>query len=224
VGKVFIDPTLLRKTGALTPGEYQRMKLHPVLGHRFIKTVAPGLGHLGPQVAYQHHERQDGSGYPRGLCGGNVLGRPRSRMIHDFGSLAAVADVYDAMASDRPYRAAWPADQVLQLLAQSAGAHLNRAAVELALTVIAPYPFCLPVRVANGSYEGYEGIVAAIDKRALGRPRIRLLYDPSGQRIDPIEIDLAVERDVHIASVSGPDGHRLPRMPSESAPVLRASA
>src|SRR5690348_7283814 len=92
IGKVFISEELLRKPGRLTNEEFEVMKTHPKLGYDLIKAIAPTLGSLVPQVAYQHHERQDGSGYPRGLTGSNTLGQNSPGQIHDFGALCAVAD------------------------------------------------------------------------------------------------------------------------------------
>jgi len=211
IGKTLIDHDILNKPGKLTEEEFIRMKAHPTMGYELVKVIAPGLGYLVPHVAYQHHERQDGSGYPRGIAGDNALGQPRRSHIHDFGAVAAVADIYDAMASDRPYRQAWPPDRVCSLIGELSGTHLNRRVVEIFSRTVAPYPIATGIRVLNGIYEGYEGVVADVDENVLDRPRIRLLFAPSGERIGAIEMDLQVEEDIRVASVrSGqPDAESL---------------
>jgi hypothetical protein len=154
-------------------------------------------------VAYQHHERQDGSGYPRGLTGDNTLGENQPNVIHDFGAICAVADIYDAMASDRPYRPGWPPDRVVELIRSLSGTQLNSKVVDIFLRTVAPYPIGTSVGVLNGEHAGYEGVVADIDNKALARPTIRLLFDPSGERVDAIEVDLQQEGDVLVQSVWG---------------------
>ena len=79
-----------------------------------------------PVVASQHHEKQDGTGYPRGLHGDNTISRNRPGFIHDFGAVAAVADIYDAVSSDRPYRVSMAPDRVVKLIRGLAKTHLNR--------------------------------------------------------------------------------------------------
>ena len=200
LGKVLIPGEILHKPGRLTEAEFDQMKQHPEMGYHLVKAIAPRLGGLVPQVAYQHHERQDGSGYPRALKGNNTLGESTVGMIHDFGALSAVADVYDAMASNRPYRKAWAPDQVVQTVIGLAGDHLNRQAVDVFKSVVAPYPVCSEVTVLTGSHAGHRGIVVKVQPEKLGRPLIRILKGVDGNRINPFEIDLAREEDVTIRS------------------------
>jgi HD-GYP domain-containing protein (c-di-GMP phosphodiesterase class II) len=159
------------------------------------------LGVLAAHVAYQHHEMHDGMGYPRGLTGNPSLGVNARNSIHDFGSLCAVADVYDALTSERPYRAAISPDAAIARIRQASGTHFNPQAVETFEAAVPPFPVCSNVRVINGRYAGWQGVVAALRKKAIDRPKIRLLYNSSSQRVDPVEVDLAVECDVSIESV-----------------------
>src|SRR5258706_3750893 len=92
LGKVLVETALLHRAGPLTPQQFEQLKAHTAIGYEMIRAIAPRLGSLAPQVAYQHHEREDGSGYPRGLKGNDRLGQNGSGTIHDFGALAAVAD------------------------------------------------------------------------------------------------------------------------------------
>ena len=202
MGKLFIDPAILNKPGKLTDEEFKQVKAHPTVGYDLIKALASGLGVLAPHVAYQHHERQDGTGYPRGLQGSNTLGENRSEMIHDFGSLAAVADVYDAMTSDRPYRAGWSPERTLAMIREGAGTHFNRQAVETAMSIVPPYPVCSNVRVVAGKYAGWQGVVSSVPRVDLARPKVRLLFNAEFRRVDPVEINLHVERDVPIEAAT----------------------
>jgi HD-GYP domain-containing protein (c-di-GMP phosphodiesterase class II) len=216
IGKVFIDAAILNKPGRLTDAEAEIVRAHRLLGYNLIKTTAPALGLLVPQVALQHHERQDGLGYPRQLRGLNRLGNggrspgePRwtpgnskpAALMHDFGSLSAVADVYDALSSDRPYRAGYHPSRTLDAIADMSGTHLNSEAVDVLRRVIPPFPVCSEVRVVNGRYAGYTGIVASVPERDITHPVVRVLNDASGARVDAAEVNLAVDRDVRLAPV-----------------------
>jgi HD-GYP domain-containing protein (c-di-GMP phosphodiesterase class II) len=205
VGKILIEPELLNKPGALTPDEFEKLKAHTTIGYEIVRAIAPRLGPLVPQVALQHHERQDGSGYPNRITGNERLGINESGKIHDFAAVCAVADIYDAMTSHRPYRPARPTDEVVSTLTHYAGKHLNADAIRIFNSVVTPYPICCSIEVENGKYARWRGIVIKVRRQDLARPLVRLLYDNAGQRAKPVEIDLAVERDVHIACVRESD-------------------
>ncbi len=204
IGKLFVEPELLNKEAGLTDEEFDRIKRHPELGYLLLRELVPAMGPLPTQVAYQHHERQDGKGYPRGLKGSNRLGRNEANMIHDFGSVAAVADVYDALVSDRAYRPGYPVDHAVRLITGLAGTHLNRRAVDVFRKVVAPFPVCTEVVVQTGPYTGFRGIVTAVDNKRLDRPRIRLLCTPQEKDIPPIDLDLAQDPALMIASATAP--------------------
>ena len=198
IGKLFVDPAVLTKPAPLTDAEADRVRQHPALGYALIRELMGSLGPLPAQVALQHHERQDGTGYPRGLRGPNYLGRSPPGQIHEFGSLAAVADVYDALASDRPYRPGHPADHVVRFVTSLAGTHLNRSAVELFRQVVAPYPVCTEVVFRTGPLAGWTAVVAALAPEALDRPRLRVVADAAGRAVAPFDVDLAADPDVLI--------------------------
>jgi len=118
IGKIGVPDSILNKPGALTAEEFDIIKEHPVRGHAIIK----GVRSLEQEVAgvRYHHERLDGTGYPDGLQGDEI---PLTARI------IAVADVYDALTSRRPYRAAWSRTQALELLDQEAGHQFDPACV-----------------------------------------------------------------------------------------------
>ncbi|MFN8607493.1 MAG: HD-GYP domain-containing protein [Vulcanimicrobiota bacterium] len=114
IGKTRIPPEILYKPGKLTEEEYELMKLHPILGEQMIQPIE-SLRHLCP-VIRGHHERWDGRGYPDGLSGQQIpLG---ARII-------AVADVFDALHAERPYKASLPVERVRAILMEGRGTHFD---------------------------------------------------------------------------------------------------
>jgi putative two-component system response regulator len=116
VGKIGIPDAILLKPGLLTPEERAVMRTHTTLGARILARGRNAVMAMAEQVALCHHERWDGGGYPRGLRGEEI---PLAARI------VAVADFYDALASDRPYRAAWPIPRVLAEIEAGIGSHFD---------------------------------------------------------------------------------------------------
>lgn len=126
VGKIGIPDSILHKPGPLTPQEWEIMKTHPTLAMQMlwpIEFLRPAL-----DIPYCHHEKWDGTGYPRGLRGEDIPWPAR---------IFAVVDVYDALNNDRPYRPAWPQEKTLAYLREGSGRHFDPRAVELFFDVIA---------------------------------------------------------------------------------------
>lgn len=202
IGKIYIAPAILKKPGALTDEEWAQVRQHPTWGYELLRAAQPTEVVVN-HVAWQHHERQDGTGYPRGLRGANRFERPeigRIGYIHPFAEIAAVADVYDALAVDRPYRPAMAPEAVVATLRRLAGSHLNQELVEVFLTIVPEFPIGTPVRVVEGPLAGYSGVVARLAPTPPHQPVVRLLRNAQGRRIGPLEIDLAQETGVRIAT------------------------
>lgn len=123
VGKIAVRESILRKTGPLGRHEWEEMREHPIVGARMIEGI-PYLSPAIPIVLY-HHERWDGSGYPEGLAGEEI---PQSAR------LLAVADTFDAMTSDRPYRKALPVSLAFETIVAEAGNLYDPAMVEAFVT------------------------------------------------------------------------------------------
>jgi PAS domain S-box-containing protein len=125
IGKMGIPDSVLHKPGPLTDEEWALMRRHPELAHEWL---AP-IDFLGPalEIPYCHHEKWDGSGYPRGLRGEQI---PLAARIF------AVADIWDALSFDRPYRAAWPAEKVRAHIASLSGSHLDPRVVAAFLEAV----------------------------------------------------------------------------------------
>ncbi|HLI57485.1 MAG TPA: HD domain-containing phosphohydrolase, partial [Actinomycetota bacterium] len=107
VGKIGIPDAVLLKPGPLTPEEFRVMQQHTVIGHDLLSGSQSPLIRLGALIALNHHERWDGTGYPNGLSGTAIPAEAR---------VAAVADVFDALTSDRVYRPAFPVDRAVEMM------------------------------------------------------------------------------------------------------------
>ena len=198
IGKIFIDKKILNKQDKLTPEEFEKIKEHPTFGYEIMS----GRRILASHVTYQHHERQDGKGYPRGLKGNNKINRETGvGLMSLFGEISAIADVHDAMISDRVYRKGFPPDIVIKFLINNAGIHLNRELLEKFLKFTPMYPVGYKIQILNGGYEDYFGVVAKINNKDLNRPIIRILYDYNRKKIKPKEIDLSKEKDIEIKCI-----------------------
>jgi putative two-component system response regulator len=121
VGKVAVTDAILLKPGALTPEERSAMEEHTTAGYQVLEGSSSELIQLAAEIAYSHHERWDGKGYPRRLSGEDI---PLS------GRITAVADVFDALTTDRPYRSAWPLAKARAFLVENSGTHFDPACVE----------------------------------------------------------------------------------------------
>jgi putative two-component system response regulator len=127
IGKIGIPDALLRKAGALTPAEMLVMHTHTTIGARIVGGSQFALLQLAETIALSHHERWDGSGYPRGL---------RGEHIPLPGRIVAVADAFDAMTTDRPYRAALPIGVALDRLRDARDRQFDRRVVDTLITVL----------------------------------------------------------------------------------------
>ena len=125
IGKVGIPLTILDKQNGLNDEEFQLVKLHPELGAKIIEPIN-AYRELIPIIA-QHHERFDGKGYPDKLAG---------EAIHPDARILAVADVYDALSSDRPYRKGLPIEEVLEIMQKETGSQFDPAVVKALLKII----------------------------------------------------------------------------------------
>ena len=215
IGMVYIDTEILDREGPLTPSEREEVERHPYLGFELVRRMP--LASIYPaHVAYQHHERQDTTGYPRGLRGSNRIVRStaeqfdRRRMLL-IAEIAAVADVYGALTSDRPFRAAMAHDVAADLLQSMAGTHLNREVVELFQRTVPRYPIGHWVVVSGGRWAGHRGVVDGVPAVRPDRPRVRLHVDDHGQVMaTPVEVTTLDHPDVGLALCDGPTADVIP--------------
>jgi diguanylate cyclase (GGDEF)-like protein len=132
VGKVGLPDSILLKTGRYTDHERQVMQQHTVMGARILSGSSNPVIQLAEEMALHHHERWDGTGYPQGLAG---------EQIPFSGRIIAVADVFDALVTERRYKPAWTTDRAFKLIAENAGVHfdprVSRAFLDIASQVLA---------------------------------------------------------------------------------------
>jgi CHASE2 domain-containing sensor protein len=130
VGKIAIPDAILRKPGPLTDEEWEVMKTHTTIGADLLAGSRSPLVQMGEVIARTHHERWDGTGYPAGLAGEG---------IPLVGRICAVADVFDALTSPRPYKHAWTVDEALEEIAAQSGKHFDPRLAALLPGVVADY-------------------------------------------------------------------------------------
>ncbi|MDY0116921.1 MAG: HD domain-containing protein [Sulfurimonadaceae bacterium] len=122
IGKVAIPDAILNKPGPFVPEERTIMETHAEKGHAMIKDSVRPLLQAASIVAYEHHERWDGAGYPRGLKG---------EEIHIYGRITAIADVFDALGSDRVYKKAWDNERIFKLFKEERGKQFDPNLIDL---------------------------------------------------------------------------------------------
>ncbi len=124
IGKVGIPDSILNKPGKLTKDEFEIMKTHARLGYEMLAYSKRPILKAAAIIAHEHHEKFDGSGYPKGLKG---------EEIHIYGRITAVADVFDALGSDRVYKKAWSLEKIIALLKEEKGKHFDPVLVDILL-------------------------------------------------------------------------------------------
>lgn len=188
IGKTQIRPEVLRKTGELLEEEFEEMKRHTELGYRLLKDE-PNIPLLSAHCALQHHERIDGSGYPRGLRGDE---------IHDYAKWVGLVDSYDALTSGRGYRTTLLPHQAMEALYAGAGTLFDAVKVERFRDKVAIYPLGATVTLNSGE----TGVVVDINSNAPHRPVIRILEDAEGQSVSELyEIDMSKHLTLSVVSV-----------------------
>lgn len=122
IGKVAIPDEILKKPGRLTEEQFDLMKSHTLIGYRLLKNSARPILKTAALIAHQHHEKWNGQGYPLGL---------RGEQIHIYARITAIADVFDALGSDRVYKKAWELERILELFEQERGRHFDPKVVDV---------------------------------------------------------------------------------------------
>jgi putative two-component system response regulator len=121
VGKIGVPDRILQKEGSLTEEEFEQIKKHTTIGHRILSGSENEIMKLSARIALTHHEKWDGSGYPEGLSGEDI---PRA------GRVVAIADVFDALTSARPYKEAFSIEKSLGIIHDDRGSHFDPEVVD----------------------------------------------------------------------------------------------
>lgn len=188
VGKVFIDKEILNKPGKLTYEEYESVKKHSEMGFGYLKKEfdIPIKSYIG---TLEHHERFDGAGYPSGRKGTE---------ISLFGRIIAIADVYDALTSDRPYKKAFLPSEAMEYIMGNCGEMFDPELVNIFVRKVAPYPIGTCVKLSNGKV----GIVLQNYEDCCMRPRIRI-FEEENPSVGNEIIDLKYDKDINNVTIIG---------------------
>jgi len=186
IGKVFIDKNILNKRGPLTDDEFTLMKKHPSLGYDYL--IKEFGGSLSSQLGIlDHHEKFRGDGYPNNIKGED---------ISLFGRIISIADVYDALVSDRPYRKALIPSEAIEYIMGATYTFFDPELVKVFITKIAPYPVGTCVKLSNGLI----GIVTENFESYCLRPNVRVFQD-GDLKVTPFEIRLADHKSLNITVI-----------------------
>ncbi len=192
LGKILIPNHILNKKGKLTKKEFEEIKKHPRFGYEMFRTQRGYVNAATALIIYQHHERMNGEGYPEKLKG---------EQIHTFARICAVADVYDALVSDRPYRLAFQPHIALQIL-ESSVEEFDTDILRIFFQHIAAYPIGTFVGLNNG----LVGIVTYNKAGFPYRPKIRILGHKEGfEPLKPYELNLMEKLNIVIKEVFNVD-------------------
>jgi len=166
LGKIIVPPEILNKQGRLTKNEYDIIKHHPEAGFAKIRSMSLPDTHLLGVVALQHHEHLDGTGYPA---------RRKGNEIHPYGRICAIADVYDALTSSRPYKKAYSPAVAYHIMTNCSEGQFDERLMKLFFSNVAIYPVGTVVKTT----EGY-GIVKKVEFGLTDRPMVVMYADLEG--------------------------------------------
>lgn len=184
IGKMKVPGEILMKPGKLTYEEFKEVQKHSEYGFDILRQLH-NVSLLVAHCAFQHHERLDGSGYPRGLKGNE---------IHPFAKIIAVADVFDALTSNRVYRDAMLPHEALEVLYAGSGTLFDGNVIQAFRKSVAIYPNGMVVVLSDGR----RGIVERQNKGLTHRPVLRIIAEAGEELTAPYTLDLGVSLDVTI--------------------------
>ncbi|MPN19215.1 Cyclic di-GMP phosphodiesterase [bioreactor metagenome] len=181
LGKAMIPPAILNKPGKLSDAEFAVIRTHPDEGHRML-LAGRSISEAVRDICLHHHEKFDGSGYPAGLKG---------EQISLLARMGAVCDVYDAISSNRPYKAGWDPAESIRRMAEWQG-HFDPAVFQAFVRSLGIYPVGSLVRLESGKL----GVVVEQGELSLLKPRVKVFFSTRSQAyLKPEIIDIARSRE-----------------------------
>jgi HD-GYP domain-containing protein (c-di-GMP phosphodiesterase class II) len=183
IGKALVPQEILGKPGELSPSELEVVRTHVDKGHAAL-LAGNQIPAVALQTCLEHHERFDGSGYPLGKKG---------QEISLFARMGAICDVYDAITSDRPYRAAIPAADGIARMFKWEG-WFDRDILNAFIRSVGIYPVGSLVKLSSGRI----ALVTDQNPNNLTKPRVRAFYAADGSVIPPVDVDLSIVTDEQI--------------------------
>jgi HD-GYP domain-containing protein (c-di-GMP phosphodiesterase class II) len=188
VGMLRINEKVYNKPASLSAEEYEQVKQHAQHGFAMVRDM-DNMNVLCAHIAFQHHERYDGKGYPRKLAGTD---------IHEYARIVAIANVYDAMVSDRPHRPAMLPGQAVEYLLAMAGTQFDPDLVRAFVEHIAIFPVGCVVELSTKE----KAIVLFVGRHDKTRPVIRIFADAQYRKLaQPIELDLMTHPSLFITRI-----------------------
>lgn len=193
LGKTLVPHAILTKPGPLTAAEWDKVRRHGEDAFHILRRQW-GLPLAVAHIAHQHHENFDGSGYPRGLAGD---------AIHSYARIVAVADIFDAVTSDRPYRQAFLPHDAYEIILGSRGVKLDPETVDIFVDNVAMYPVGSTVVLDSGEI----GVVVKVFPKLSTRPIVKIVYNRDGSLTSGPErlVNLMSELTRFIVRVFQPD-------------------
>jgi HD-GYP domain-containing protein (c-di-GMP phosphodiesterase class II) len=181
IGKLAIPESILNKPGKLTEEEWEIVKTHPKAGVKLVRDAGAWCP-LVQGCVLRHHERWNGSGYPEGKVGTEV---------HEMARIAAVADAFDAITSERPFAPAKPTHAGVQTILAGAGTQFDPVICEVFAHRVAPFPAGVEVELTDGR----RAIVVSVPELELDRPVLRVISGPGA----PFDVALQSDQSIQIA-------------------------
>jgi len=186
IGKVFIPRKILNKKGKLNEEEFEVIKGHTVKGFNLLKS-STNLKEAAISISLNHHERVDGNGYPKALKGDE---------IDILSRLAAIADVYDALVSDRPYREGLSPSEAVEFILASGEKHFSIDIVKVFVERVIPFPINSVVKLSNNSI----GIVESLNPKFPLRPIVKIIRE-NRESVKPYLCNLLNNRTIVIEDI-----------------------
>ncbi|ALS26535.1 HD-GYP domain-containing protein [Paenibacillus cisolokensis] len=186
IGMTQVPKELLDKEGPLSEAERAIVEQHPTAGFDILRKHHD-ISLLSAHCALQHHERYDGSGYPRGL---------RSEETHIYAQIVAIADVYDALTSPRPHRKRYTPSETIEFLFAAGNTYFDLDLIKLFCRNISIYPVATTVLLNTGQV----GVVSANNPLASHRPKVRIVQEADGS-IPKEAYDIDLQDELHIMIV-----------------------
>lgn len=181
IGKLAIPESILNRPGKLTEEEWEIVKSHPKAGVKLVRDTGAWCP-LVQGCVLRHHERWNGTGYPEGKVAAEV---------HEMARIAAVADVFDAITSERPFAEAKPTHVAFQTILAGSGTHFDPVICDVFARRVAPFPVGVEVELADGR----RAIVVSVPELELDRPVLRVISGPGA----PFDVSLQSDQSIQIA-------------------------
>lgn len=186
IGKAFIPRSVIDKRGSYTEEEVEIIRSHPQRGYDYLKEFF-GIPAQSKVVALQHHEKYDGTGYPKGMSGDH---------IHRFARIVAIADAYDAMTSDSPNSRALPPNEAIEYIMGAAGTHFDFEMAKVFTRKVIPYPEGTLVNLSTGQI----AVITDVNPNFPLRPKMKILR--SGAKVEDLPVtDLMYHPSITIIGV-----------------------